>query len=261
VSSPPRSVLSLRVWPASGAWESRRPAETPLRRDEAHVWLLSLVGTPEPTASSTRLLSGDERRRAERFRFDCHRGRWIQARVHLRRILGAYLACPPEAVELALDAHGKPRLGGPVSHRDLEFNLSHSGDLALFAIARERRVGVDVEVTPQLDVRRLSKRVLTERERAPLRELSGPRLEHEFLRCWTRKEAWIKALGEGMARDLQSFEVLVGDEVDRENVSPGRQSTDALWWLEDLTPSAHAVGCVAVEGDRPVVRLLTAARD
>ena len=246
------------MWPAvDGAWEPRRPAETPLRGDEVHIWLISLVATPEQIASSTRLLSADERQRAERFRFDCHRWRWTQARAHWRRVLGAYLACPPEAVEFALDADGKPRLAGPVRHHDLEFNLSHSGDLALFAIARGRRVGVDVEVTPRLDVRRLSERVLTKRERAPLRKLSGLRLEHEFLRCWTRKEAWIKALGDGMSRDLQSFEVLVRDNVDRGDVSPGRPCADALWWLEDLTPSPHAVGCLAAEGGRPAVRLLT----
>jgi 4'-phosphopantetheinyl transferase len=222
-----------------------------------HVWLISLVATPEQIASSIRLLDAEERRRAERFRFDCHRVRWTQARAHSRRILGAYLTCAPEAVEFALDAHGKPRLRSPVRYHDFEFNLSHSGDLALFAIARGRRVGVDVEVTPRLDVRRLSKRVLTERERAPLRELSGPRLEHEFLRCWTRKEAWIKALGDGMSRDLQSFEVLVREEVDRGGVSPGRPWAESLWWLEDLTPSPHAVGCLAAEGGRPAVRLLS----
>jgi 4'-phosphopantetheinyl transferase len=222
-----------------------------------HVWLISLVATPEQIASSTRLLSPEERQRAGRFRFDCHRERWIQARAHWRRILGAYLACPPEAIELALDAHGKPRLRDPVSQHGLEFNLSHSGDLALFAIALGRRVGVDVEVTPRLDVRRLSARVLTERERAPLRELSGPRLEHEFLRCWTRKEAWIKALGEGMSRDLQSFEVLARESVDRGGESAGRPCADSCWWLEDLTPSPSAVGCLAAEGGRPAVRLLT----
>jgi 4'-phosphopantetheinyl transferase len=102
----------------------------------------------------------------------------------------------------------------------------------------------------------LSVRVLTERERAPLRELSGPRLEQEFLRCWTRKEAWIKALGDGMSRDLQSFEVLVDEKVEREDVNAGPPRADPHWWLEDLTPAPHAVGCLAAEGDRPAVRLL-----
>ena len=246
------------MWPAAGGtWEPRRPGETPLRRDEVHVWLIPLVATPEQAASSIRLLSAEERRRAERFRFDRHRARWIQARAHSRRVLGGYLACPPQAVELVLEDHGKPRLDGPVRHHELEFNLSHSGDLALLAIARGRRVGVDVEVTPRLDVRRLSARVLTERERAPLRELSGPQLQHEFLRCWTRKESWIKALGDGMARELRSFEVLVREEVDRGGVSPARSRPESLWWLEDLTPGPRAVGCLAAEGDRPALRLLT----
>jgi 4'-phosphopantetheinyl transferase len=219
--------------------------------------MVSLIATPERIASSARVLSAEERRRAERFRFDRHRARWIQARAHCRRILGGYLDCAPGAVELALDAHGKPRLEGPASHHGLEFNLSHSGDLALFAAARGRRVGIDVEVTPRLDVRRLSARVLTEHERAPLRELSGSRLHREFLRCWTRKEAWIKALGDGMARNLQSFEVLVRERFERAGVGPSGPNADSPWWLEDLTPSPRAVGCLAAEGGRPAVRLLT----
>lgn len=256
--SPP-PLQSLHVLPAATSeWESARPGEVPLRRGEVQVWLASLVASDAEVASATRILSGDERARADRFRFECHRRRWIVGRAHWRRLVGAHLECPPEAVEFAVEARGKPWVSGPAGHHGLGLSLSHSGDTALFAVALDSRVGVDVEAArPRIGVQELSARVLTERERARLYGLSGDRLVCEFLRCWTRKEAWIKALGEGLARDLQSFEVLAVSDPEG-----GAGPTDAEhgWWLQDLTPSRSAVGCVAAEGARFEVRLLAMSR-
>jgi 4'-phosphopantetheinyl transferase len=250
-----QSPLSLRVMPAaSGAWPRAEPAAVPLRSREVQVWAASLAGTATDMADAARLLSEAERERAARFRFDHHRRRFILARALLRRLIAVHLRCPPEAVELAIDARGKPSVSGPTTLHDFGLNLSHSGDTALIAIALGRRVGVDVEESQRrVSVEEMSPRVLTARERARLAGKSGEALALEFLRCWTRKEAWIKALGEGLARDLQSFEVL--ERTGAEGAA-AETPTGERWWLQDLTPGAHAVGCVAVEGDDVDIRLL-----
>ena len=139
---------------------------------------------------------------------------------------------------------GKPRVHQPqLEPRPLEINLSHSGELALFAFALGRAVGIDVEVIkPRFDVSKLADSVLTEREREPLAGLDDNALLRAFLRCWTRKEAWIKASGDGLSKELQTFQVLPS--------APEQAETPTCdnWWLVDLSPGTDAVGCLAVEG-------------
>jgi 4'-phosphopantetheinyl transferase len=150
------------------------------------------------------LLSPDEHRRAARFRFDRDHRRFVVARGHLRLLLGRYLACEPSEIVFRYGAHGKPELPG------LQFNLSHAGEVALYAFAQTRTVGIDVEVVRALDdADRLVDRFFSAHEVSAYRALSAETRRRAFTACWTRKEAFIKALGEGLTHPLDAFDVTV----------------------------------------------------
>jgi 4'-phosphopantetheinyl transferase len=157
----------------------------------------ALVGRLQAT------LSPDERVRAERLRFAHLRRRFTVARGALRAILGAALAAPPEAVPLRVGRNGKPEVDG-----GLCFNLSHSNDLAILAVTRGIELGVDVElVRPFAEVRQIVGQFFSANERMALSALPDGEWSEGFFNCWTRKEAYLKALGDGFARALDSFDV------------------------------------------------------
>jgi 4'-phosphopantetheinyl transferase len=160
---------------------------------EVHLWRIRLA------PCSDELLSEDERARARRFRFPLHRERFVAARSALRRILAAYLDLDPAGLRFQYSPHGKPRL----EQEWLRFNLAHSEDLALCAVAHGREVGVDIErIRPRPD-EGIPERFFSPSEAAQLRGLPPP----AFYRYWTAKEAWLKARGEGLSVALDSFDV------------------------------------------------------
>jgi 4'-phosphopantetheinyl transferase len=167
-----------------------------------------VVARLDPAAEETRslqaLLSDAERQRAERFRFAHHRRRFTVARARLREFLGARLGVRPEAVELAYGENGKPRLANDALH----FNVSHCDDVAVFAFSKTHEVGVDVEaIRPVREADAIAAQFFTERERAAYTALT-PRVRIlEFLRLWTRKEAFVKALGAGFSVPLERFDL------------------------------------------------------
>jgi 4'-phosphopantetheinyl transferase len=143
-------------------------------------------------------LSSFEAQRAKRFRFERHRRRFIVSRGRLRQQLGARLGVRPEAVELAYGTNGKPGL----KHNGWHFNVSHCDDVALFAFSKTSEIGVDVEaIRPIHEADAIAAQVFSPFER---REMSTPL---GFLRCWTRKEALVKALGEGLSMPLERFDI------------------------------------------------------
>ena len=145
-------------------------------------------------------LSSFEAQRAKRFRFERHRRRFIVSRGRLRQQLGARLGVRPEAVELAYGANGKPCL----KHNGWRFNISHCDDVALFAFSKTSEVGVDVEaIRPIREADAIAAHVFSPLERLAC-EMNQPL---EFLRCWTRKEALVKALGEGLSMPLEQFDI------------------------------------------------------
>jgi 4'-phosphopantetheinyl transferase len=213
-------------------------------RDEAggmfvDVWAISL--RPDDLACDA-VLSEEERRRAARFRFPQHAMRYRMCHSAMRRVLGAYLAMPPEKVELTYESKGKPRLA---CDSKLCFNLSHSGDLGLLAVTEGREVGVDVEtVRFDLPVDGLAK-FFTLVERETLRALSSGEKERTFFRWWTRKEAVLKAEGSGLSGGL--------DRLDISNCPPDlvRFLDEGQWWrVEDLeVESGYAAAVAATAGE------------
>jgi 4'-phosphopantetheinyl transferase len=206
--------------------------------DEVHVRVLDLTRAPEGVGA---LLPGSDLRRAE-----LQGARWANARAGLRRTLAGYLDADPTA--LRIRDEGKPRLEPP---SPLRFNLSHSGDRAVVAVATEREVGVDIErVEAERDVQRLARRMFLAAEQAAVNESDDPLLTYH--RYWVAKEAFAKATGKGLA-SMRSFEVsLDGPEGARINHVGNDPNEAKRWSLQMLDVDATYVAAVAYEGEATV---------
>lgn len=225
------------------------PDELALPKDEVHVWRASLEQPAGYVEELARLLSAEEQDRAARFLSQKHRERFIVARGVLRRLLGGYLATAPEELRFVYGTHGKPELAE--QHSGLRFNLSHPHLLALYAVARCREVGVDVEYPrPGTAIERIARRFFAGVEVAALESLPQALRSEGFFNCWTRKEAYLKARGAGITIDLDSFAVslkpgeeavLLGCEEDPKEV--------IRWRLHSLHPGSGYAAALCVEGD------------
>ena len=170
---------------------------------ELHVWLLEDASKP---GRCWQLLSPDERKRAVRFHKKCDADGFIVRRAALRQILGGYLDVPPETVKLAYNAHGKPFLNDALG--SLEFNVSHSGSVALVAVTRDHPIGIDIEViTNDFPVTEMAPEVFSPGELARFFQLPADAKQIEFFRTWVAKEAFLKALGKGLSIEPNTLEV------------------------------------------------------
>jgi 4'-phosphopantetheinyl transferase len=172
-----------------------------------HVWRLQTHPAPEGLSTLRSLLSPDEIARADRFHFSEHRNAFIVNRANLRLLLSHYLAQPADAILFTYGAQGKPEVIDADIH-GLHFNLSHTEGLALVAIAHDRRVGIDVEsIRPSTDYLEIARRHFSPAEYQQLSTIEAKEQLTAFYRCWTRKEALLKGLGEGLQRSLNEFQV------------------------------------------------------
>jgi len=163
---------------------------------------------PEETRSLRDLLSDAERERADRFRFAHHRRRFIVARARLREFLAARLGVHPERVELEHGANGKPWLAPRFAHTGWRFNVSHCDDVAVYAFSQGKDVGVDVEaIRPVQEADAIAAQFFSDGEREAYAALSPRRRVLGFLRLWTRKEAFVKALGAGFSMPPESVDL------------------------------------------------------
>jgi len=221
------------------------PQQQDLSSDTVHVWQAGLDASLERLAVYEALLAEDERERAARFRFDRHRHEYIAGRGMLRVLIGRYLGRLPEALIFSYSEYDKPYLKG----NSLQFNLAHSGGLALYAFCLNDPVGVDVERERALtDGMQIAERFFSPAERAVLRSLPEEQKVPAFFRCWSRKEAFIKAVGEGLSYPLDVFDVtLAPDEPARLLQIRGSEEEARAWSLNslDLLPGYH--GALAVK--------------
>lgn len=174
-----------------------------LADDEVHVWRFALHAGPETLSGLASVLADDEHERAARFVFARDRRRFVVARATLRHVLGRYAVKSPQALAFEYGPHGKPSLVAP----KLSFNLAHSEDLALLAVARSGRLGIDLEAERALDLLSLARTTFSAREAAALAALPLEARARAFFHVWTCKEACVKALGQGLAYALDRFEV------------------------------------------------------
>src|SRR5438552_7969902 len=161
---------------------------------EVHVWHAELTNVQD-ARNLEPLLSPDENERAARFRFPEHRRRFVIARGFLRQLLAAYVDLQPLDVEFTYSEAGKPALSA-IHESNLSFNVSHSGEIAVFSFAIGREVGVDVEyIRYDVDVEAIPRRFFSRMEQQILATLQGQQKFEGFFNCWTRKEAYVKAVG------------------------------------------------------------------
>lgn len=202
--------------------------------DDLQVWC-----TRTDVAADERVLSRDERARADRFRFPHHRLRWVAARALLRTVLSEALDCAPQDVRFRYSEYGKP-----VLHDDrVRFNLSHAGDLAVCVVCPTREVGIDVEQVRDVpDMDGVFRRIASQGEVRAWRALSARERQAAFFRCWTVKESCVKALGTGLTTPVENIEVLTiaGNPLVIECVM-------RTWRVFTFVPSAGYVAALSVE--------------
>lgn len=223
------------------------PPELPEGR--IHLWSVRLDPPASQVAALERLLAPDELARARRFRFERHQRQYTVGRGALRTLLGAYLGLPPERVEFAYGPRGKPFLSAALAARGPQFNLSNSDERALVGFTRGLEVGVDLEYRkPMPDCEEIGERFFSESERQVLRRLPRERKEEAFFNCWTRKEAYLKAVGEGLAAPLDSFDVtLEPGEPPRMLTLRGEEEPARRWFFHHLVPAEEYIGAIALE--------------
>lgn len=234
--------------PSEQRWTAPPARRLTLGDDAVHVWRAPL---DHPEALAARLaegLSAQERERAARFRRPELAARFMAGRGIVRDVLARYLNARPAELRFAVAERGKPGLSAP--HRWLRFNASNSGGLTLVAVTAGREVGVDVEEIRSVpEALAIADRMLSERERAALRALPEEQRQDAFLHCWTRKEAYIKAVGGGLWTGLDGFDVAFspGEEA-RLLAVRGSAEEAARWTLRSLDPGAGFVGALVAEG-------------
>jgi 4'-phosphopantetheinyl transferase len=227
------------------------PPKNPyVEEDEIHVWLIHLKQRErERQKSLLLLLAEDERERAWRFNFEHHRERFIVAHAALRLILGHYLQQRPEQLRFHYNAYGKPALDVKGGGEVLQFNLSHSEDMALLALCRRRAIGVDLEyIRDDFAHEEIAGRYFSPREVEMLRTLPYNLRAEAFFNCWTRKEAYIKARGKGLSLALDGFDVslIPGERAALLSVRD-EPSEAARWSLRELAPVSGYAAALAVE--------------
>jgi 4'-phosphopantetheinyl transferase len=236
-----------------------------LPSDVVNVWARSLDVPASVEKACCELLSMEEHERAARYRVERPRKDFIVTRATLRSLAAAYLGTTPLQLSFRYSKYGKPILDGAFDLRsldlgfndlrfnDLRFNVSHTEGLALIAFVRTHEIGIDVErIRPQPDVRKLAERFFSLHERHSLERLSGDELQAAFFRCWTRKEAYVKARGEGLSLPLQQFDVSVAADESQALLATRPDPSEASRWiLRDLPtgPGYEAALAVAAVGD------------
>lgn len=228
------------------------PSSFQLASDEVHSWCASLDVPPETSARLYETLTPDERTRSARFQFERDQQRFIVARGVLRDLLGRYLQTQPGQISFVYNAFGKPDLGPEFANR-LKFNLSHSAGLALIAIATASDVGVDLEyVRAESDDADIARRFFSAAEVDYLFALPSHRFAESFFSCWTKKEAYLKACGEGLVIPLNSFSVPLTTDPALTPVDLHVASMDLVparrWSLYSLRPAPGYTGALAIEG-------------
>ena len=243
-------MATNRQKPPEGPVWSPPPRNLQLKESKIHVWRADVRVSAPVLSRLKNTLWSDEVATAERFRFRKDRDRYITTRGVLRVLLGLYLNIEPDNVRFGYGRRGKPFLEGSSAEKRISFNISHSGDLALFGFSKDREIGVDVErIRDDISDAEISERVFSASECARLRSTPPQLRVQEFFRYWTCKEAYIKARGDGLQLPLNRFEVLAGPKERFAKISiKDPSAADLPWYVQRLAPGAGYAGAVAAQG-------------
>lgn len=218
--------------------------------NQIHVWRMSLDLSEHQRANMLAILSADEIERAGRFHFEKNQNRFISARGMLRQILGLYLGEKPQRLQFEYTAFGKPVFGTNSDYKDLHFNLSHSESFALCAITHSREIGIDIErVRNEISVAQIVRRFFSSGEIHSIETLHEEKQNQLFFQYWTRKEAFLKGMGQGLSFPMEQCDVSLMSGV---TFSPvifhHEKSENSDWHVKDLFPAEGYVAAIAVEG-------------
>jgi len=232
----------------------RHPGRFHLDSREVCLWTVRLDASPANFERCLTWLSPDETARAARFHFPQHRRAFVLGRAALRALLGGYLGIGATEIQFVYGPQGKPALAPGLGNQacQLEFNAANSGHLAAYAFTIDCQIGVDIERHRELpDFENIAHRFFSPEEVAELLELPATEKASGFFHCWSRKEAYIKALGGGLSIPLDSFRVTLGPSAPARFVSLGGSEEAARGWtLESFDPAPGYTGAVAYP-DRP----------
>jgi 4'-phosphopantetheinyl transferase len=208
-----------------------------------------LDAPPEVVRAEAAVLSDSERQRADRFAFETGRRRFIIARATLRRLLAARLGARPADIEFAYGEQGKPALGAGFAGSNLQFNISHCDDFAVYGFSTVGEIGVDVEAVRWFaDAAEVAARVFSPAERQAYSALDPLQQPIGFFNCWTRKEAFIKAAGDGLQRSLESFDVSLAPDEPAKILRVDNTSGERCGWsVASFVPAPGFVAAVVIE--------------
>lgn len=220
-----------------------------LTDSEVQVWSSSLDISDANLDVCRQILSKDEFQRATRFHFEKDRKHFVASRGILRFLLGAYAKIPPAQIRFDYGEKGKPFVAGTPT--DLRFNVSHSHGRALWGFTLHRRFGLDLEYTErEVDIDAVAQRFFSAKEWNAMKDLSFEERKTCFFNCWTRKEAFVKALGDGLTFGLSAFDVTVFQQAKITRIDGPEKPQD--WTLQALTLADGYAGATAFEGDAHV---------
>lgn len=230
-------------------WTTWR-ARTALQENEIHLWRIPLDQPAHVSNHLKTTLSLDEMQRANRFYTQQLRDQWTIARGSLRRLLSLYLEVKPEDIRFSTNEYGKPAIERPAHGQRLQFNLSHSADIALYAFMYDRSIGVDVEqMRVDVDYEAVAQYHFSPVENQILCTIPQKKRLQAFYHCWTRKEAYIKARGAGLAISLDQFDVSFQPERPAALLASREDPYEvARWSFRDIQAGARYAGALVVEG-------------
>ncbi|HEY1658755.1 MAG TPA: 4'-phosphopantetheinyl transferase superfamily protein [Candidatus Sulfotelmatobacter sp.] len=209
-----------------------------LHENEVQLWRADLDALAPEESRWQQILSTDERKRAARFHFAKDRQHFAAARAILRLILSGYLEIDPDHIDFRYSQKEKPYLAGRCAQSGIMFNVSHSEGVALYAVARGIELGVDVEfIRHEVEVESIARRFFSAYEQEQLSNLPSAERAEAFFRCWTRKEAYIKATGDGLSLPLSQFDVSLAPDSEDALLATRPDSKEAKQWLLREVPA------------------------
>lgn len=224
-------------------WKQQETAPQLLEK-HIHLWRVNVSDFISRVSELAPILNAKEKTKAERFHFEKDRDNYIVSQACLRLLLSAYLNIPPNEVEFCEGAHGKPYLK---QADGFQFNLSNSHGCVIYAVTLNCEIGVDVEYSPKtVEFHKLATRFFTKSEADQLVKLEGDALRQAFFNVWTRKEAFIKAIGEGLSFPLKDFEVSVKDPARIITIKDNELEAKE-WFMQGFEPAKDYVSAVAVK--------------
>jgi 4'-phosphopantetheinyl transferase len=225
------------------------PSDLHLEPEVIHLWRCAGDATASSFAELARTLNSEETRRAEQYRSEPDRRRFVLCRGILRNLLGRYLDCPPESVRLSRDSRGKPVIdSNHHQHSSLNFNLSHTTGMCVIGFALSHAIGMNVEtVAPKRDWTPMARRFLHPREWEYISKLPVAERASAFYACWSCKEAYLKARGDGLTRAPTSFEVVLPIKFPSTSIVDPAAGAMRGWWLHPFEPAAGFIASAASE--------------